>query len=94
MLTVLYGFDEEPMLLLSNLKVQEKKKLCHIITKVYLLRWRIKEYFKFKKQQFELKDLRVMSLQSIRSLNFFATLVAGYISLISSSHRESIFLKN
>ena len=81
------------MLLLSNLKVQEKKKLCHIITKVYLLRWRIKEYFKFKKQQFELEDLRVMSLQSIRSLNFFAILAAGYISLISSSHRESIFLK-
>ena len=74
-------------------KMQEKKKLCHIITKVYLLRWRIEEYFKFIKQQFELEDLRVMSLQSIRSLNFFATLAAGYISLISSSHRESIFLK-
>ena len=65
------------MLLLSNLKMQEKKKLCHIIAKVYLLRWRIEEYFKFKKQQFELEDLRVMSLQSIRSLNFFATLAAG-----------------
>lgn len=53
-LTVVYGFGEEPMLLLSNLKMQEKKKLCHIIAKVYLLRWRIEEYFKFKKQQFEL----------------------------------------
>ncbi len=34
-----------------------------------------------------------MSLQSIRSLNFFATLAAGHISLIPSGHRESIFLK-
>lgn len=92
-LTVVYGFGEEPMLLLSNLNMQEKKKLCHIIAKVYLLRWRIEEYFKFKKQQFELEDLRVMSLQSIRSLNFFATLAAGYISLTSSIHRESIFLE-
>ncbi|MEH2944476.1 transposase [Lachnospiraceae bacterium KK002] len=92
-LTVVYGFGEEPMLLLSNLKMQEKKKLCHIIAKVYLLRWRIEEYFKFRKQQFELEDLRVMSLQSIRGLNFFATLAAGYISLISSIHKESIFLK-
>lgn len=40
-LTVVYGFGEEPMLLFSNLKMQERKKLCHIINKVYLLRWRI-----------------------------------------------------
>lgn len=92
-LTAVYGFGEEPMLLLSNLKMQEKKKLCLIITKVYLLRWRIEEYFKFKKQQFELEGLRVMSLQSIRGLNFFATLAAGYISLTSSIHKESIYLE-
>lgn len=56
------------MLLISNLKMQEMKKLCHIITKVYLSRWRIEEYFRFRKQQFELDDLRVMSLQFIRNL--------------------------
>ena len=91
-LTVVYGFGEEPMLLLSNLKMQEKKKLCHIITKVYLLRWRIEEYFRFKKQQFELEDLRVMSLQSIRNLNLLAMLAVGYISLATSVHKDSIFL--
>ncbi len=92
-LAAVYGFGEEPMLLLSGLKMQERKKLCHIITKVYLLRWRIEEYFKFKKQQFELEDLRVMSLQPIRILNFFATLATGYIGLTSSVHRKSIFLE-
>lgn len=91
-LAVVYGFGEEPMLLLSSLKMQEKKKLCHIITKVYLLRWRIEEYFRFKKQQFELEDLRVMSLQSIRNLNLFATLAAAYISLTTAVHKDSIFL--
>lgn len=91
-LTVVYGFGEEPMLLLSNLKMQEKKKLCHIITKVYLLRWRIEEYFRFKKQQFGLEDLRVMSLQSIRNLNLLAMLAVGYISLTMSVHKDSIFL--
>ncbi len=39
-LAAVYGFEEEPMLLLSNLNMQEKKKLCHIITKMYLLRLR------------------------------------------------------
>ena len=91
-LVAVYGFGSEPMLLLSNLKVQEKKRLCHIVTKVYLMRWRIEEYFRFKKQQFELEDLRVMSLQSIRSLNLLAMLAAGYIGLTSSVHEESIFL--
>ncbi len=75
------------------MKMQEKKRLCHIVTKVYLMRWRIEEYFKFKKQQFGLEDLRVMFLQSIRSLNLPATLVAGYIGLTSSVHSESIYLK-
>ncbi len=92
-LVAVYGFGAEPMLLLSNLKMQEKKRLCHIVGKVYLMRWRIEEYFKFKKQQFELEDLRVMSLQSIRNLNLLATLAAGYIGLTSSVHSESIYLK-
>lgn len=91
-LTVVYGFGAEPMLLLSNLRMQEKKKPCHIIAKVYLLRWRVEEYFRFKKQRFELEDLRVMSLQSIRSMNLLATLAAGHIGLISSIHKDSIFL--
>ena len=46
---VVYGFGADPMLLLSNLKMQEKKRLCHIVAKVYLMRWRMEEYFKFKK---------------------------------------------
>lgn len=92
-LVAVYGFGAEPMLLLSSLTMQEKKRSCHIVTKAYLMRWRIEEYFKFKKQQFELEDLRVMSLQSIRNLNLLATLASGYIGLTSSAHSESIYLK-
>lgn len=92
MLVAVYGFGAEPMLLLSNLKMQEKKRLCHIVAKIYLMRWRIEEYFKFKKQQFDLEDLRVMSLRSIRNLNLFATLATGYIGLMSSVEEDSIFL--
>ena len=48
--------------------------------------------FKFKKQQFELQNLRVMSLQSIRNLNLFATLAIRYIGLTSSMHEDRVFL--
>ena len=91
-LVVVYGFGVQPMLLLTNLDISEKKKLCMIATKVYLMRWRIEEYFKFKKQQFELEDLRVMSLQSIRNLNLFATLATGYIAMITSEKEDTIFM--
>lgn len=92
-LVAVYGFGAQPMLLLTNLDMSEKKRLCIIVTKVYLMRWRIEEYFKFKKQQFELEDLRVMSLQSIRNLNFFATLAAGYIGIINSEKEDTIFMQ-
>lgn len=91
-LVVVYGFGVQPMLLLTNLDLSEKKKLCMIAAKIYLMRWRIEEFFKFKKQQFELEDLRVISLQSIRNLNLFATLAAGYIGLVTSEKENTIFL--
>ena len=50
-LVAVYGFGKNPMLLLTNMEIQEtsqKKKLCIIVTKVYLMRWRIEEYFRFK----------------------------------------------
>ena len=72
-LVAVYGFGKNPMLLFTNMEIQEisqKKKLCIIVTKVYLMRWRIEEYFHFKNQQFNFEDLRVMSLNSIHNLNF------------------------
>lgn len=91
-LAAVYGFGAQPMLLLTNMNLSEKKKLCIITAKIYLMRWRIEEYFKFKKQQFELEDLRVMSLRSIRNLNLFATLAVGYIGIMSSEKEDTIFM--
>lgn len=91
-MVVVYGFGSQPMMLLTNLELSEKKKLCLIAAKVYLMRWRIEEYFKFKKQQFELEDLRVKSLKSIRNINLLATLATGYIGMISSEKEDTIFM--
>lgn len=43
------------------------------------MRWRIEEYFKFKKQSFEFENLRVRSLKSIRNLDLLLTIAIGYI---------------
>lgn len=54
-LVVCYGFGETPMLLITNL-TSDDARICVAITKIYLLRWRIEEYFRFTKQQFGLED--------------------------------------
>lgn len=78
--------------MMTNLNMKEQKKLCIIAAKIYLMRWRIEEYFKFKKQQFELEDFRVMSLQFIRNLNLLATPVTGYIGIMNSEKDNTIFM--
>jgi len=92
-LIVVYGFGKIPMMLLTNLKSPENKKISLLVTKVYLMRWRIEEYFKFKKQQFDFEDIRVWSLKSIRNFNLIATITVGYIGITTSEKKDSIFLK-
>jgi len=92
LLIAVYGFGTDPMMLLTNLKSSEKKKISTSVTKVYLMRWRIEEYFKFKKQQFEFEDIRVWSLKSIRNFNLLATLAVGYIGITASAKVDTIFL--
>lgn len=79
---MVYGFGKTPMMLITNLK-NDDKRLCTAICKVYLMRWRIEEYFKFKKQSFDLENIRVQSLKSIRNLDLLLTIAIGYVSEIS-----------
>ncbi|MHB8065695.1 MAG: transposase [Ruminiclostridium sp.] len=91
-LIAVYGFGKIPMMLLTNIKNPDEKQLANIITKVYLLRWRIEEYFKFKKQQFDFEDIRVWSLKSIRNFNLLATVLTGYIGMLSEEQEGNIFV--
>ena len=91
-LIAVYGFGKIPMMLITNINNPDEKQLANIITKVYLIRWRIEEYFKFKKQQFDFEDIRVWSLKSIRNFNLLATILTGYIGMISEEQKDNIFL--
>ena len=56
------------------------------------MRWRIEEYFKFKKQAFDYENLQVRFLQSIRALDFLLTMAIGYVSKISDKD-DSVILR-
>jgi IS4 transposase len=81
-LNVVYGFGKKPMYLLTNCRSREE--LHTVIAKMYLLRWRIEDHFRFKKQQFNFEDFRVRSLTAIRTLHQLVTILTGYLGLLSN----------
>jgi len=88
-LVVCNGFGKEPLMLLTNL-ASDDNRLCITITKVYLMRWRIEEYYKFKKQGFGYEKFLVRSLNSIRNLDLLLSIAIGYIGTLSEKVSESI----
>jgi len=88
-LIVCNGLGKDPLLLLTNLK-SDDNRLCVTITKVYLMRWRIEEYYKFKKQGFGFEKFLVRSLKSIRNLDLLLTIAIGYIGILSERINESM----
>jgi hypothetical protein len=88
-LIVVNGLGKEPLMLITNLRCDDER-LCVTITKVYLMRWRIEEYYKFKKQGFAYEKFLVRSLKSIRNLDLMLTVAIGYIGILSEKINESI----
>ena len=88
-LVVCNGLGKEPLMLLTNLE-SDDKRLPVTIIKVYLMRWRIEEYYKFKKQGFGFEKFLVRTLKSIRNLDLLLTITIGYIGTLSEKINESV----
>jgi len=88
-LVVCNGLGKEPLLLLTNIAGNDGR-LCVTITKVYLMRWRIEEYYRFKKQHFGFEKFLVRTLDSIRNLDLLLTVAIGYLGILSEKIDESI----
>jgi len=61
----------------------DRKIIAKTLLKVCLLRWKIEDYFKFKKQQFDFENISVRKMKSIRNMNQILTLVIGFIGILS-----------
>lgn len=80
-------FMNSPMMLLTNIK-PENDEFTKIVNKVYIRRWKIEEYFRFKKQQFGFEKELVRTLNSIRTLNVLLTIVIGFIAMFSDNQKQ------
>lgn len=81
-LVLVYGLGETPMMLATNLDIKSKEDLIKV-SRCYLDRWRIEEYFKFKKQEYNFENFRVRNLKSINNLNKMLTYAIGLIAILS-----------
>lgn len=81
-LVLVYGLGETPMMIASNIPIKSKEDVIKI-ARSYLDRWRIEEYFKFKKQEYKFENFRVRTLKSINNLNKMLTYAIGLIAILS-----------
>ena len=81
-LVLVYGLGQTPMMLATNKAIRGKDDAIKIV-RTYMSRWRIEEYFRFKKQHFGFEDFRVRSLQSINNMNQLLTYSIGLLALLA-----------
>lgn len=82
-LVMVYGIGEMPMMLATNRSIKGKDDAVEIC-RMYLSRWRIEEYFRFKKQHFGFEGFRVRKLVSINALNRLLTYTIPLFNRIAS----------
>lgn len=81
-LVLVYGIMEHPMMLATNKEIKSKDDVIKV-AKLYFSRWKIEEYFRCKKQVFQLENFRVRKLKAINALNFYITLCMAFLGHIS-----------
>lgn len=90
-LILVYGLGETPMMLASNISIKCKEDLIKTV-RCYIDRWKIEEYFKFKKQEYHFENFRVRTLKSINNLNSMLTYTIGLIALLSEKVEKREFV--
>ena len=86
-LVVCNGFSDKPMLLITNV-FDNDDAICKSIVKCYLLRWKIEEFYRFKKETFNFEDIRVMSLKAMNNLNLLLNILIGFLSMKSTAGHD------
>ena len=78
-LVVVAGFGEQPILLLTNLKLRARdSESLWWAARIYWTRWKIEETFRFVKQSYNLEDIRVMKYQRLKNLVVLVTAAAYF----------------
>jgi hypothetical protein len=81
-LTVIRGFGQEPILLLTNVAPAKDREHAAWIADVYLTRWKCEEAYRFVKQAYRLEDVRVRSYVALRNMYALVTAALYFVSVV------------
>ena len=87
-LVLVYGLGETPMMLATNKRLKGKEDVVSIL-RTYMSRWRIEEYFRFKKQHFGFEGYRVRSLKSMNALNMLLSYAIAFLAVVQKKKPSS-----
>lgn len=89
-LIIIYGLSEgQPMKLLTNIEIKGKEEAIKVV-RLYLSRWRIEEYFRGKKQEYDFENMRVRTLESMNNLNMLLTIHLGHIAILAEQMNRKL----
>jgi len=67
-LVVINGLGNEPLMLLTTIKMRRNRKVLWNIVESYLARWKVEETIRYIKQSYKLEDMRILTYQRMRNL--------------------------
>ena len=73
--------NDEPLILITNKPLESKDDIIQMVYR-YSSRWRIEEYFRFKKVELGFENFRVKMLDSINNLTFALDIAIMLIAII------------
>ena len=76
------------MMLATNREIRSKDDVIRVV-RAYFKRWKIEEYFRFKKQHFGFENFRIRSIKAINALNSYITYAIGFVALMSEKSESS-----
>jgi hypothetical protein len=82
---------EVKAIFLTNLACGSRKNL-NMVVKGYFLRWTVEEIIRFRKQEFDLENIRVRSWVKLQNLTTLALISAGKVGLQSFNELISIHI--
>ena len=77
-----YGDTDAYMALITSRKVSGKDQVLQVV-KDYILRWKIEDNFKFKKQQYGLEKIKVRRYKRIQVMNYLLSMVMLFNNIIN-----------
>ena len=82
--------NPDPLILITNKPLKTKDDITQMVYR-YSSRWRIEEYFRFKKSELGFESFRVKSLDSINNLTFALDIAIMFLTIIIDDESNYLY---